>query len=94
MLRTKVKKAVDSTINHVKAHPVIYAYAAGATVGIVSMHFVTNHLIKDFLKDKKLIDLNDALKHLRDQGLSGLKYEMVDETFYLFPSSSLNFTQD
>lgn len=88
MLRKQIKDKFNSTINHVKAHPALYAYAAGAAIGITSTYLLTDYFMKDALKDLKLVDLNAALKRIHEEGLTGLKYEMGAETLVLFPVDS------
>lgn len=94
MLRNKIKDTFNSTINHVKAHPALYGYVAGAAIGITSTYLFTDYFMKDFLKDKKLVDLTDALKHIQESGLIGLKYEMGDETMILIPASLTDLNLD
>lgn len=85
-----LKNKLKSTVNHIKSHPVAYAYAAGAVIGITTTSIVTYYITKDL----KLVNLNDALKRIHDEGLTGLKYEMNDaETLVLIPMLTDNLTQ-
>lgn len=72
----KIKKKLSSVINHVKSHPAIYAYTAGAIVGIASTAVGIAY-------NRKLVDLNQALKQIHDGGHTGLFYKVDAENILL-----------
>lgn len=90
MNRIQMKKTLNSTINHIKSHPVAYAYAAGAFVGITATALAVHYDMKGL----KLVDLDEALKRIHNEGLVGLKYKMNEyETLVLIPTDTALFTQ-
>lgn len=90
MNRIQMKKKLNSTINHIKSHPVAYAYASGVVLGSTCMALGVYYAQKDL----KLVELNDALKRIHNEGLVGLKYKMNEyETLVLIPTDNNLFTQ-
>jgi hypothetical protein len=83
----RIKQKLSSVVKHVKSHPALYGYIAGAVVAGVSMEIILSKSfdkeLKKYITGDHMLNLETALEAIKNGRLAGLYFPLDNETLLL-----------